>query len=63
MQKIAANDLAGPAGRAVYTQLYNEKGGIEADVTSVHLADDSLYVITGSGFAPMPTAASPAAAR
>ncbi len=50
MQKIAANDLSGPAGEAVYTQLCNERGGIEADVTIVHLADDLLYLITGSGF-------------
>ena len=49
MQRIAANDLSGPPGKAVYTQLCNERGGIEADVTIVHLADDLLYLITGSG--------------
>jgi heterotetrameric sarcosine oxidase gamma subunit len=49
MQKIAANDLGTP-GRAVYTQLCNEKGGIEADVTILHLAEDRLWLITGSGF-------------
>jgi 4-methylaminobutanoate oxidase (formaldehyde-forming) len=47
---IAANELQGPAGKAVYTQLCNERGGIEADVSIFHLADDLLYVITGSGF-------------
>ena len=31
-----------PPGKAVYTQLCNEKGGIEADVTIVHIADDLL---------------------
>ncbi len=50
MQAIAANDLSGPPGKAVYTQLCNARGGIEADVTIVHLADDLLYMITGSGF-------------
>jgi glycine cleavage system aminomethyltransferase T len=50
MNRIAANDLSGPAGKAVYTQLCNERGGIEADVTIVHLRDDLLYMITGSGF-------------
>ncbi|MBU2327530.1 MAG: FAD-dependent oxidoreductase [Alphaproteobacteria bacterium] len=50
MQRIAANDLSGPPGKAVYTQLCNARGGIEADVTIVHLADDLLYLITGSGF-------------
>ncbi|BCH27442.1 GcvT family protein [Mesorhizobium sp. L-8-3] len=50
LQRIAANDLSGPPGKAVYTQLCNEKGGIEADVTILHLRDDLLYLITGSGF-------------
>jgi 4-methylaminobutanoate oxidase (formaldehyde-forming) len=34
----------------VYTQLCNEKGGIEADLTVVRLASDCFYVVTGSGF-------------
>jgi 4-methylaminobutanoate oxidase (formaldehyde-forming) len=50
MNRIAANDLSGEAGKAVYTQLCNERGGIEADVTIVHWADDLLYMITGAGF-------------
>jgi 4-methylaminobutanoate oxidase (formaldehyde-forming) len=50
LDRIAANALDGPPGKAVYTQLCNERGGIEADVTILHLADDLLYVITGSGF-------------
>ena len=37
LQRIAANDLSGPPGKAIYTQLCNEKGGIEADVTLVHV--------------------------
>ncbi len=37
-------------GKAVYTQLCNEKGGIEADVTLVHVGPDHFYLITGSGF-------------
>src|SRR6185295_10656431 len=50
LNRVTANDLSGPPGKAVYTQLCNEKGGIEADVTVIHSADDLLYVITGSGF-------------
>jgi 4-methylaminobutanoate oxidase (formaldehyde-forming) len=49
-QRIAANDLSGPPGKAVYTQVCNEKGGIEADVTLIHVSVDHLYLITGSGF-------------
>jgi glycine cleavage system aminomethyltransferase T/glycine/D-amino acid oxidase-like deaminating enzyme len=50
MQRIAANDLSGPPGKAVYTQLCNERGGIEADVTLVHEATDRFMLVTGSGF-------------
>lgn len=50
LQRIAANDLAGPPGKAVYTQLCNGKGGIEADVTLIHAGPDRFYLITGSGF-------------
>ncbi len=50
LQRIAANDLSGAPGKAVYTQLCNEKGGIEADVTILHVAVDHFYLITGSGF-------------
>jgi 4-methylaminobutanoate oxidase (formaldehyde-forming) len=35
----------------VYTQLCNERGGIEADLTAVRLAADHFYAVTGSGFA------------
>ncbi len=50
LQRIAANDLAGPPGKAVYTQLCNDKGGIEADVTLIHAGPDRFYLVTGSGF-------------
>lgn len=50
LQRIAANDLDKPDGSVIYTQLCNEKGGIEADLTVVRLASDRFYVVTGSGF-------------
>ncbi len=50
LQRIAVNDLSGAPGKAVYTQLCNDKGGIEADVTFVHVDDNLYYLITGSGF-------------
>ncbi len=50
LQRIAVNDLAGPPGKAVYTQLCNEKGGIEADVTFMHLGAERFLLVTGSGF-------------
>ena len=50
LQGLAVNDLSGANGRCVYTQLCNEKGGIEADLTIMRLANDFFYVVTGSGF-------------
>jgi 4-methylaminobutanoate oxidase (formaldehyde-forming) len=50
MQRIAANDVSGPPGKAVYTQLCNVRGGIEADVTLIHDAQDHFHLVTGSGF-------------
>ncbi|MEP7084473.1 MAG: FAD-dependent oxidoreductase, partial [Betaproteobacteria bacterium] len=47
---LAAANLDKPVGTATYTQLCNERGGIEADLTLVRIADDRFYVVTGSGF-------------
>jgi 4-methylaminobutanoate oxidase (formaldehyde-forming) len=48
LQHLAANDLDRPVGTVVYTQLCNERGGIEADVTITRLAADRFYFVTGS---------------
>jgi len=48
---IAANDVAKPVGSLVYTQMLNKRGGIECDLTVSRLAEDSYYVVTGTGFA------------
>src|SRR4029079_6795613 len=50
LQRLAANDLDKPAGALVYTQLCNERGGIEADLTFARLDENSFYMVTGSGF-------------
>ena len=48
---IAANDVAGPVGRITYTQMLNDRGGIECDLTAVRIAEDEYYIVTGTGFA------------
>jgi 4-methylaminobutanoate oxidase (formaldehyde-forming) len=48
LQKLAVNDLDRSVGTIVYTQLCNERGGIEADVTITRLAEDRFYFVTGS---------------
>lgn len=50
MQRIAANDLSRAWSKAVYTQLCNEKGGIEADVTLVCMDLDRWMLVTGAAF-------------
>ena len=48
---IAAGNVARAPGALTYTQLLNDKGGIEADVTVARLAQDDYYIVTGTGFA------------
>ncbi len=48
---ICANDVGKPAGRLTYTQMLNARGGIECDLTVARLAEDSFYIVTGTGFA------------
>ena len=50
LQHIAANDLDRPVGSCVYTQLCNDRGGIEADLTITRLSENRFYVVTGSQF-------------
>jgi 4-methylaminobutanoate oxidase (formaldehyde-forming) len=51
LQRICANDVAVPAGKVVYTQWLNERGGIEADLTVTRLAEDVYQVVTGAAVA------------
>lgn len=48
---IAAGNVERAVGSLTYTQMLNEKGGIEADVTVARLAEDEFYIVTGTGFA------------
>jgi glycine cleavage system T protein len=50
LQRLTDNDIDKPIGSAVYTQVLNTRGGIEADVTVTRLGEDYFWVITGSGF-------------
>jgi 4-methylaminobutanoate oxidase (formaldehyde-forming) len=50
LQRLAAADLDKPIGSVVYTQLCNERGGIECDLTASRLGEDHFYIVTGSAF-------------
>lgn len=47
---IAANDVARPVGALTYTQMLNDHGGIECDLTVARVAEDEFYIVTGTGF-------------
>lgn len=48
---ICANDAAKPPGHLVYTQMLNDRGGIECDLTVGRLSETEYYIVTGTGFA------------
>ncbi len=48
---IAANDVAKPVGSLIYTQMLNDRGGIQCDLTVARIAEDEYYIVTGTGFA------------
>ncbi len=48
LNHISANDVDVAAGRIVYTQWLNDRGGIEADLTVTRLAEDDFMVVTAA---------------
>ena len=48
LQNLCANDIAVEPGRAVYTQMLNKRGGIEADLTVTRMDEQRFLVVTGS---------------
>ena len=48
---ICANDVHKPVGSLTYTQMLDDKGGIQCDLTVARVAHDEFYIVTGTGFA------------
>jgi sarcosine dehydrogenase len=48
---ICANDVHKPVGSLTYTQMLDDSGGIQCDLTVCRVADDEFYIVTGTGFA------------
>jgi 4-methylaminobutanoate oxidase (formaldehyde-forming) len=51
LNRVAAGQVDKPVGSLTYTQMLNDRGGIEADVTVARVAADEFYITTGTGFA------------
>ena len=48
---ICANDIDKPVGSLTYTQMLDDRGGIQCDLTVCRVALDEFYIVTGTGFA------------
>jgi len=48
---ICANDVSKAPGHLTYTQMLNDRGGIECDLTVARVAENEFYIVTGTGFA------------
>ncbi|MFK8083395.1 MAG: FAD-dependent oxidoreductase [Granulosicoccus sp.] len=51
LEWLAANQVDKPVGTLIYTQLLDDQGGIQCDLTVARIADDAFYLVTGTGFA------------
>lgn len=51
LQWLAANRADKPVGSIIYTQMLNDAGGIECDLTCVRTGFDKYYIVTGTGYA------------
>jgi glycine cleavage system aminomethyltransferase T/glycine/D-amino acid oxidase-like deaminating enzyme len=50
LQRLCANDVDRAVGSITYTQLLNQRGGIECDLTVTRLAGDRFLLVTGTAF-------------
>ncbi len=50
LNRLAANNIDKPVGNVIYTQLCNDRGGIECDITIARIAEDRFFIISGTAF-------------
>ncbi len=50
LERLCANRIDRPVGTVVYTQLLNEGGGIEADLSVLRRGEDRFLLVTGTAF-------------
>jgi sarcosine dehydrogenase len=50
LQRITDNQMDKPIGSVTYTQMLNEKGGIECDLTVCRIDENHFYLVTGTAF-------------
>ena len=50
LDRLCANEVDRPVGTVTYTQLCNEAGGVECDLTVTRLSDTRFLLVTGTAF-------------
>ena len=50
LNHVAAGNMDRPVGATTYTQLCNNRGGIEADITVSRVAENRFFIVTGTAF-------------
>ena len=48
LNRVCSNNMCRPAGRATYTTMLNDKGGIESDLTAIRFDEESYRLYVGS---------------
>ena len=48
LDRICANRMDRPVGRAIYTSMLNERGGIESDLTAIRISEDHYRLHVGT---------------
>jgi 4-methylaminobutanoate oxidase (formaldehyde-forming) len=50
VQRLSVADMDKSVGTVTYTQLCNDRGGVECDLTMTRIDEDAWYVVTGAAF-------------
>jgi glycine cleavage system aminomethyltransferase T/glycine/D-amino acid oxidase-like deaminating enzyme len=50
LERLSDNRMDRPVGRITYTQMLNQRGGIECDFTVTRLAEERFWIVTGTAF-------------
>ena len=50
LQRMCDNDVDRQPGAVIYTQMLNQRGGIECDFTVTRLEEDHFFIVTGTAF-------------
>ncbi len=50
LNHVAAGNMDRPVGATTYTQLCNNRGGIEADITVSRVSENRFFIVTGTAF-------------